>query len=68
MKLIPLLALATLLSSAVAFAADAPPATAAAPAAATAKKSLKDCRKEASDKKLSGDERKNFIKDCRDGK
>ncbi|HEX7418045.1 MAG TPA: PsiF family protein [Steroidobacteraceae bacterium] len=67
MKLIPMLALASLLSSAVAFAADAPPAT-ATPAAAMVKKSLKDCRKEASDKKLTGDERKTFIKDCRAGK
>ncbi len=68
MKLIPTLALASLLASAAAFAADPPPPPASSPPAATpAKKSLKDCRAEASAKKLEGEERKKFITDCRAG-
>ena len=57
------------LSSKPAAAASAPASAAPAAAPATAKKptqqdKMKSCNKEAGDKKLKGDERKAFMKDC----
>ncbi len=66
MKLIPMLAVASLLTSGAAFAADAP-AAAAAPAAKASHPSLKHCRKEASEKGLKGKEAKAYVKECRAG-
>ena len=70
MKLAATLTAIALIGSASAFAADAPAAaTAPAPAAAPAKHmSLKACNKQADGKKLTGDERAKFVKDCRAGK
>lgn len=58
--------------------ATAPAATSAAPATSTASgkptahahhgMSLKACNKKADEKKLTGDERTTFVKDCRAGK
>ena len=71
MKLISMLAVASLLSSAAAFAADAPAAPpAAAPtstAAASKHHSTKYCRKEAKSQGLKGDAAKDFIKKCKAG-
>jgi psiF repeat len=69
MKLAATLTAIALIGSASAFAADAPAGSATAPAAAPAKHmSLKACNKQADGKKLTGDERAKFVKDCRAGK
>ena len=57
------------LSAKPAAAASAPAAASAAPASAAPKKTtqqdkMKNCNKDAGDKKLKGDERKAFMKDC----
>jgi hypothetical protein len=69
MKLAATLTALALIGSASAFAADAPAGAATAPAAAPAKHlSLKACNKQADGKKLTGDDRAKFVKDCRAGK
>jgi hypothetical protein len=69
MKLAATLTAIALIGSASAFAADAPAGAATAPAAAPAKHmSLKACNKQADGKKLTGDDRAKFVKDCRAGK
>ena len=72
MKLISMLAVASLLTSAAAFAADAPATTSSATPASTSAApkhhSSKYCRKEAKAKGLKGDEAKQFVKDCKAGK
>ncbi len=76
MKLAAILTAVALIGSASAFAADAPATktpstatTAPAPAAAPAKHmSLKACNKPADGKKLTGDDRAKFVKECRAGK
>ena len=73
MKLMPLLALAALTTGA-AFAASTPPtatpAASATPATTTTAKhhSAMYCDKQAKEKKLTGDEEKKFVKECRDAK
>lgn len=62
MKTLSVLALALSLIAGAAFAADQPAASSTA--AATAK----SCDKEASAKKLHGDARAKFIKECKEGK
>jgi hypothetical protein len=69
MKLAATLTAIARIGSASAFAADAPAGAATAPAAAPAKHmSLKACNKQADGKKLTGDDRAKFVKDCRAGK
>lgn len=72
MKLLSTLTLAALMCAGAAFAATTPtatPATSATPAAAPAKKeSTAHCEKQAKEKKLSGDEEKKFVKECKEGK
>jgi len=71
MKLLPTLTLAVLFTGA-AFAATTPtatPASSATPAAASAKhESTAHCEKQAHEKKLTGDEEKKFVKECKEGK
>ena len=63
MKLLSALTLTALLSTSAAFAADT-----AAPAPAPAKHmSLKSCNKQADAKKLTGDDRTAFVKECHGG-
>ncbi len=45
-------------------AASAAPASAAGPKKTTQQDKMKNCNKDAGDKKLKGDERKAFMKDC----
>ena len=73
MKLFPSLALAALLSAGAAYAATAPtatPAGSATPAASSTAKhhSTSHCEKEAKAKKLTGEEEKKFVKECKEGK
>ena len=75
MKLLSTFTLAALLSAGAAFAATTPtatPAASATPAAAsssTAKhNSASHCEKEAKSKKLTGDDEKKFVKECKEGK
>jgi len=76
MKMLSALALTALLGTTAAFAATTPatPASttgAAAPAAAApAEKhmSSKACNKQADEKKLTGEDRAKFVKDCHSGK
>ncbi len=73
MKLFPSLALAALLSAGAAFAATTPtatPAGSATPAASSTAKhhSTSHCEKEAKAKKLTGEEEKKFVKECKEGK
>jgi hypothetical protein len=67
MKLLSTLTLAALMTAGAAFAADtkptATPAASATPAAAPAKH--EHCDKQAKDKKLTGDEAKKFVADCK---
>jgi hypothetical protein len=71
MKLIPMLAVASLLSSAAAFAQTPPAAPAASPPAATTPApkhhSRKYCHKHANAQNLTGADRAAFIKSCRAG-
>ena len=63
MKLLSALTLTALLSTSAAFAADT--AGTAAPTPAPAKHmSLKSCNKQADAKKLTGDDRTAFVKEC----
>jgi len=71
MKLIPTLTLAALMSTGAAFAATTPtatPASSATPAAAAkpAKHKGMHCEKQAEEKKLTGDEKDKFVKECKD--
>lgn len=71
MKLLPLGMALTLLTAGAAFAApSSPTTTATAPAAAmpAAHKSAKECKKEASEQKLSGKAHEEFLKKCESGK
>ena len=73
MKLLSTLTLAALLTAGTAFASSttptATPVSSATPAAAHAKhNSAMHCEKEAKAKKLSGDDEKKFVKECRAGK
>lgn len=77
MKLISTLALTALLGTSMAFAAapstssTSATGSAAAPAAAPAATkgmSSKTCNKQADEKKLTGDARTSYVKDCRAGK
>lgn len=69
MKLLPTLALTALMTAGSAFAASTPTPT-ATPAAATPAKhhSAMHCEKEAKAKKLTGDDEKKFVRNCRNGK
>jgi psiF repeat-containing protein len=72
MKLLPTFAVAALLTAGAAFAASTPPtatagATATPAAAPAAHESLKHCEAQAKDKKLTGDEAKKFVRECRHG-
>ena len=71
MKLLSTLTLAALFTAGSAFAASttptATPASNATPASAT-RHSAMHCEKEAKAKKLTGDEEKTFVKECREGK
>jgi len=78
MKLISALALTALLGSSAAFATTTAATTATTPAAAPAAAtpaaapakglSSKACNKKADEKKLTGEARTSFVKDCRAGK
>lgn len=76
MKMLSALAFTALLGTSAAFAAGTPPTStsttgAAAPAtAAPAEKhmSSKACNKQADEKKLTGEDRAKFVKDCHSGK
>jgi hypothetical protein len=66
MKLLPTLMIVALMSAGSAFAATTATPAAATPAAKH--HSAMHCEKEAKAKKLSGDDEKKFVKDCRAGK
>jgi len=81
MRLLPILACVGALVAGSAFAATSPssaPVTATAPANANAaspstesnaaKHTAKECEKQATEKKLAGDAKKSFMKDCKAGK
>lgn len=72
MKLLSTLTLAALMSAGAAFAANTPtatPASSATPAATPAKHEGKmHCDKQAAEKKLTGDEKDKFIKECKEAK
>ncbi|MGB8326698.1 MAG: PsiF family protein [Steroidobacteraceae bacterium] len=76
MKIVPMIAIAGLLASAAAFAAETPTPAPAATTPAAEKPdagmarhaSGKHCRKEAKEKNLTGKERAEFIKNCRAAK
>ena len=65
MKFASLIFALGLIGGAAAFGADTPPAPSATPVKHA---SLKTCNREASEKKLTGKERAQFVKDCRAGK
>jgi len=71
MKLLPTLSLAALMCAGAAFAATTPtatPASSATPAARPAKhESSMHCEKQAKEKKLTGDEKDKFVKECKAG-
>lgn len=70
MKLPSALILTALLGASSAFAATPPSSSGDAPAAIHASKhtSSKACNKQADGRKLTGDARTSFVKDCRAGK
>jgi Spy/CpxP family protein refolding chaperone len=71
MKLLTTLSLVALMSAGSAFAASTPSTTAtpaASVAPATKHNSTMHCEKQAHEKKLTGDEEKKFVKDCKEGK
>jgi hypothetical protein len=69
MKLLSTLTVAALLTAGAAFGASTPTATPAASAAPAQKhSSAVHCEKEAKAKKLTGDDEKKFVKECREGK
>jgi len=69
MKLLSILTIAALMTAGAAFAASTPTATVGAtatPAATPVKhESAMHCEKQAKEKKLTGDEEKKFVKECR---
>jgi hypothetical protein len=70
MKLLSTLTITALLTAGSAFASSAPtatPASSATPAAAKHNSAM-HCEKEAKAKKLTGDEEKKLVKECREGK
>jgi hypothetical protein len=71
MKLLTSLTLAALMTAGAAFAAATPtatPATSATPAAKPAKhEASMHCEKQAKEKKLTGDEKDKFVKECKAG-
>lgn len=70
MKTLPTLMVAVLLTAGSAFAASTPAPTATSAAATPVAKhnSLAHCEKAAHEKKLKGDDEKQFVKECRAGK
>ena len=69
MKLFSTLTVAALMTSGSAFAATTPTATPAASATPAVKhESGMHCEKQAHEKKLTGDEEKKFVKECKEGK
>jgi hypothetical protein len=71
MKILPTLMVTAFMTAGSAFAASTPAHPTATPAAATpAEKhnSTSHCEKLAHEKKLKGDEEKQFVKDCKAGK
>ncbi len=70
MKILPTLMVAALMTAGSAFAAasDAPTATPAAATPVAKHNSVSHCEKVAHEKKLKGDEEKQFVKDCHAGK
>jgi hypothetical protein len=69
MKLLTTLSLAALMSAGGAYAASTPTATPAATVAPAQKHSSgAHCEKQAKEKKLTGDEEKKFVKECKEGK
>ena len=72
MKLIASLTLAALMSAGAAFAATTPTATPASSATPAAAKPAKHdasmhCDKQAKEKKLTGEEKEKFVKECKEG-
>jgi hypothetical protein len=72
MKLFASLTLAALMSAGAAFAATTPTATPASSATPAAAKPAKHdasahCDKQAKEKKLTGDEKEKFVKECKEG-
>ena len=70
MKSFPTLAIAALMTAGSAFAAttSAPTATPAAATPAVKHHAAMHCEKQAREKKLTGDDEKKFVKECREGK
>lgn len=69
MKLLPTLMVAALMTAGSAFAATGTPTATPAAATPVAKhNSAAHCEKLAHEKKLKGDDEKQFVKDCRTGK
>lgn len=70
MKILPTLMVAALLTagSAVAAATETPTATPAAATPVAKHNSAAHCERVAHEKKLKGDDEKQFVKDCRAGK
>jgi Spy/CpxP family protein refolding chaperone len=70
MKLLPTLTLAALMTAGAAFAASTPtatPATSATTAKPAKHESSMHCEKQAKEKKLTGDEKDKFVKECKAG-
>jgi len=69
MKMLSALALTVLLGTSAAFAANTAGSASATPATtASTHSSSKACNKQADEKKLTGEARTSFVKDCREGK
>lgn len=69
MKILPTLMVAALLTAGSAFAAaETPTATTAAATPVAKHHTAAHCEKLAHEKKLKGDDEKQYVKDCRDGK
>ena len=70
MKILPTLAIAALMTAGSAFAAttSTPTATPAAATPAVKHNSAMHCEKQAREKKLTGDDEKKFVKECKEGK
>jgi hypothetical protein len=68
MKLLATLSIAALMSAGTAFAATTPTATSATATPVAKHHSALHCEKQAHEKKLTGDDEKKFVKECRDGK
>jgi Spy/CpxP family protein refolding chaperone len=71
MKLITTLALGALMSAGAAFAASTPtatPASSATPAASAKHMGKGHCERQAEAKKLTGDQKDKFVKECKEAK